>query len=271
MKARLAAVAAAMTVALLATSAMAADFVVDADKAHASINFRIKHLGFSWLTGRFDKFSGNFTYDDKNPDASKVKIEIDTTSVDTNFAERDKHLRGADLLDVDMFPTATFESTSVKSSGSGQGDHHWPAHASRRDQGSHDRCGADRRRRRSMGRLSRGLHRNDENRARRFRHRAQSRSGLERSRADVEHRGRAEVAHHLKTAAPPVSPAPAAVISTTSPGLYLPLFGRHRQGERDRRRRAVAELRRSSSRCAPAQSPAGGQPCSSSARWPDAG
>jgi polyisoprenoid-binding protein YceI len=116
MKARLAAVTAAMTVALLASSAMAADFVVDADKAHASINFRIKHLGFSWLTGRFDKFSGNFTYDDKNPDASKVKIEIDTTSVDTNFAERDKHLRGADLLDVDMFPTAAFESTSVKSS-----------------------------------------------------------------------------------------------------------------------------------------------------------
>lgn len=116
MKARLAAVATAMTVALLATSATAADFVVDAEKAHASINFRIKHLGFSWLTGRFDKFSGNFTFDDKNPDASKVKIEIDTTSVDTNLAERDKHLRGADLLDTDMFPTAIFESTSVKSS-----------------------------------------------------------------------------------------------------------------------------------------------------------
>ncbi len=69
------------------------------------------------MTGRFDKFSGTFSYDEKNPDASKVKIEIDTTSVDTNFAERDKHLRGGDLLDIDMFPTATFESTSVKSSG----------------------------------------------------------------------------------------------------------------------------------------------------------
>ena len=122
MKARLAALAAAITVTLmsasaLSPSAMAADFVVDTKNAHASINFRIKHLGFSWLTGRFNKFSGNFSFDDKNPDASKVKVEIDTTSVDTNHAERDKHLRGGDLLDVDMFATAVFESTSVKSSG----------------------------------------------------------------------------------------------------------------------------------------------------------
>ncbi|CEJ83266.1 polyprenyl-pyrophosphate binding protein [Hyphomicrobium sp. GJ21] len=101
----------------LSTVATAADYVVDTKNAHASINFRIKHLGFSWLAGRFDKFTGTFSYDDKNPDASKVKIEIDTASVDTNHAERDKHLRAADLLDTDRFPTATFESTSVKSSG----------------------------------------------------------------------------------------------------------------------------------------------------------
>ncbi|MBN8901851.1 MAG: YceI family protein, partial [Rhodospirillales bacterium] len=101
----------------LSTAATAADYVVDTKNAHASINFRIKHLGFSWLAGRFDKFTGTFSYDDKNPDASKVKIEIDTASVDTNHAERDKHLRAADLLDTDKFPTATFESTSVKSSG----------------------------------------------------------------------------------------------------------------------------------------------------------
>ncbi len=101
----------------LSTVATAADYVVDTKNAHASINFRIKHLGFSWLAGRFDKFTGTFSYDDKNPDASKVKIEIDTASVDTNHAERDKHLRAADLLDTDKFPTATFESTSVKSSG----------------------------------------------------------------------------------------------------------------------------------------------------------
>lgn len=110
------AIAVAAFASALTTAATAADYVVDTKGSHASVNFRIKHLGFSWLTGRFDKFSGTFSYDDKNPDASKVKIEIDTTSVDTNHAERDKHLRAADLLDTDKFPTATFESTSVKSS-----------------------------------------------------------------------------------------------------------------------------------------------------------
>jgi polyisoprenoid-binding protein YceI len=120
MKVRLAAAAVAITLFLAATSAMAADYVIDTKNAHASITFRIKHLGFSWLTGRFDKFSGAFSFDETNPDASKVKVEIDTTSVDTNHAERDKHLRGADLLDTDMFPTAAFESTSVKSSGPGK-------------------------------------------------------------------------------------------------------------------------------------------------------
>ncbi len=119
MKLRLAALAASTSVVLLtALPATAADYVIDTKNAHASITFRIKHLGFSWLTGRFDRFSGTFSFDDKNPDASKVKVEIDTASVDTNHAERDKHLRAADLLDTDGFPSATFESTSVKSEGS---------------------------------------------------------------------------------------------------------------------------------------------------------
>lgn len=102
---------------LAAGTASAADYVIDMKGAHASINFRVKHLGFSWLVGRFDKFSGTFAFDDKNPDASKVKVEIDTTSVNSNHAERDKHLRSEDFLDVAKFPTATFESTSVKASG----------------------------------------------------------------------------------------------------------------------------------------------------------
>ncbi|AGK59504.1 hypothetical protein HYPDE_39173 [Hyphomicrobium denitrificans 1NES1] len=117
MKIAMIAFAVAAFASALTTVATAADYVIDTKNVHASINFRIKHLGFSWIAGRFDKFSGTFSYDDKNPDASKVKIEIDTTSVDTNHAERDKHLRGADLLDTEMFPTATFESTSVKASG----------------------------------------------------------------------------------------------------------------------------------------------------------
>ncbi len=104
----------AVIAALLSTApAGAADYVIDTDKAHASINFRIKHLGYSWLTGRFDNFKGSFSFDSAKPEASKVKVEVDTNSINSNHAERDKHLRGKEFLDTASFPTATFESTAV--------------------------------------------------------------------------------------------------------------------------------------------------------------
>jgi polyisoprenoid-binding protein YceI len=95
----------------------AADYVIDTAKSHASINFRIKHLGYSWLTGRFNDFSGTFSFDDAHPEASKVKVEVNTDSIDSNHAERDKHLRSKEFLDTATFPKATFESTAVKVSG----------------------------------------------------------------------------------------------------------------------------------------------------------
>jgi polyisoprenoid-binding protein YceI len=97
----------------MATPVMAADYTIDTKGAHASINFRVKHLGFSWLAGRFDTFSGAFSFDDKAPEKSTVSVEIDTSSVNSNHAERDKHLRSADFLDVAKFPKATFVSKSV--------------------------------------------------------------------------------------------------------------------------------------------------------------
>ncbi|MCH9765626.1 MAG: YceI family protein [Alphaproteobacteria bacterium] len=99
--------------ALLSAPAFAADYTIDNEGAHASINFRIKHLGYSWLTGRFDKFNGTFSYDEAKPEASKVSVTIDTASVNSNHGKRDKHLRGGDFLDVEMFPQATFTSKSV--------------------------------------------------------------------------------------------------------------------------------------------------------------
>ncbi|WP_444437413.1 YceI family protein [Pseudomonas sp. A6] len=97
--------------------AMAADYKIDKEGQHAFIEFRIKHLGYSWLYGRFDDFDGAFTFDEKNPAADKVKVTINTNSVNTNHAERDKHLRSGDFLNVSKNPTATFESTGVKADG----------------------------------------------------------------------------------------------------------------------------------------------------------
>lgn len=98
----------------------AADFVIDSKGMHASINFRIQHLGYSWLTGRFNKFTGEFSYDKDNVEATRISVEIDTASVDSNHAERDKHIRDSDFLHVSKYPKATFVSTGVKQTGEGE-------------------------------------------------------------------------------------------------------------------------------------------------------
>lgn len=106
--------------AMLMPTVNAADYVIDSKDAHASINFKIKHLGYSWLTGRFDKFGGKFSYDPANVSASKIEVNIDTSSVNSNHAERDKHLKTDDFLDVSAFSNAKFVSESVTKKSDGQ-------------------------------------------------------------------------------------------------------------------------------------------------------
>lgn len=91
-------------------TAMAADYKID--PAHSFVSFKIQHLGYSWLMGRFNDVSGEFSYDSSNPSASKITIVVKAVSIDTNHAERDYHLRSADFLDVRKYPIATFKSTN---------------------------------------------------------------------------------------------------------------------------------------------------------------
>ncbi|MBE7375009.1 YceI family protein [Pseudomonas lopnurensis] len=105
--------------ALFAGQAMATDYAIDKQGQHAFVNFKISHLGYSWLWGTFKDFDGSFSFDAAKPEASKVNVTLKTASVDTNHAERDKHLRSDDFLNVGKHPTATFESTAVKATGEG--------------------------------------------------------------------------------------------------------------------------------------------------------
>lgn len=105
---------------LLTTSMVqAADYVLDTKGMHAFVQFRVNHLGYSWLYGRFNDFDGKFSYDEKAPEKATVSVTIDTASVDSNHAERDKHLRSDDFLNVEKHPKATFESNSYKPNGDG--------------------------------------------------------------------------------------------------------------------------------------------------------
>ena len=99
---------------LSSMAASAADYKLDVKGTHAFIQFKVSHLGYSWIIGRFNKFDGQFSYDSANESMSNITIEIDTTSIDSNHARRDKHLRGKDYLNVAEFPKATFVSTSYK-------------------------------------------------------------------------------------------------------------------------------------------------------------
>ena len=107
---------------LAAGQVMAADYVIDKEGQHAFVDFKISHLGYSFIHGTFKEFDGSFSWDAAKPEASKIAVDLKTASVWSNHAERDKHLRSGDFLNVDKHPTATFESTSVKSTGEGTAD-----------------------------------------------------------------------------------------------------------------------------------------------------
>ena len=100
--------------ALLAAGPFAWAAEYEVDPTHSFVEFRVQHLGYSWLYGRFNTISGEFSHDPAKPEASTINVVIDTASVDTNHAERDKHLRGSDFLTVDSFPEASFRSTGYK-------------------------------------------------------------------------------------------------------------------------------------------------------------
>ena len=108
----------AAALALAGTAGQAADYRIDS--GHSFVQFKISHIGVSWMIGTFEEVSGSFTFDsDAGPEAQSISVEIETASVDTNHAERDKHLRSADFLNVDEFPTATFVSTGYEGDAEG--------------------------------------------------------------------------------------------------------------------------------------------------------
>mgnify|MGYP001024448196 FL=1 len=101
----------------MSAGAFAADYKVDL--SHAFIQFEISHLGYSTLVGRFNDFEGNFSWDKSAPANSALEVTVKTASIDSNWAERDKHLRSDEFLEVEKFPTAVFKTTKYDGDASG--------------------------------------------------------------------------------------------------------------------------------------------------------
>lgn len=108
---RLSALLLIATVGTAAASAQATPWKIDS--AHSGVEFKIRHLGVSNVNGSFSKVAGTVYLDEKDVTKSHVDAIIDTTTVNTNEAGRDKHLATPEFFDTAKYPTMTFKSTSV--------------------------------------------------------------------------------------------------------------------------------------------------------------
>lgn len=84
------------------------------DLVHSSVSFKARHLGISWIHGRFNEVEGKFSLDREQPARSTFLLTIKADSVDTANKARDEHLRQPDYFDTKQFPTIEFKSTSTK-------------------------------------------------------------------------------------------------------------------------------------------------------------
>ena len=99
----------------LPTFAFATTWTIDPD--HSNVGFKVRHLMVSNVKGSFEKHTGVVEINDKDITKSKVEVNIDTNSINTNVQKRDEHLRSADFFDVVKYPAMTFVSKKVAKAG----------------------------------------------------------------------------------------------------------------------------------------------------------
>jgi len=103
--------------AVAAGSAAAAESAWEIDPAHSSVQFSVRHMMVSNVRGEFRKVSGTVRGDETDPTKAQIEATIDTTSIDTRNEKRDSHLKSADFLDTEKFPTMTFKSKKIEKAG----------------------------------------------------------------------------------------------------------------------------------------------------------
>jgi len=84
------------------------------DPAHSEINFKVKHLVVSTVTGHFGKFDASIESGKEDFSDAKINFEADINSIDTKNEQRDGHLKSADFFDAEKYPKMTFISKSIK-------------------------------------------------------------------------------------------------------------------------------------------------------------
>lgn len=87
------------------------------DSNHITVAFMVDHLGYAKVLGMFRAARGSYSFDEATAALSDVRIEVDTQSVFSNYASRDRHLKSADFLNSSEFPRMVFTATSAKRTG----------------------------------------------------------------------------------------------------------------------------------------------------------
>ena len=104
----------ALAALLLAAPAFAAPVELDADPAHSTASFAVKHMMVNTVRGEFSKFTSTLLWDKEDPSKSSVNVKIDATSVDTHNEKRDGHLKSPDFFDAGKCPEITFKSNKIE-------------------------------------------------------------------------------------------------------------------------------------------------------------
>jgi len=104
----------------MATSAAPQTTTWNIDPAHTVAEFKVKHMMISNVKGQFHKVTGSLTLDESNLPNSRVEAVIDAASIETRDPQRNGHLKSADFLDVEKFPTLSFKSTGISVVGNGE-------------------------------------------------------------------------------------------------------------------------------------------------------
>lgn len=87
------------------------------DPTHTEVQFKVKHLVISTVTGFFKRFSGSVESETEDFNGASVQFSLDTTSIDTNQADRDGHLKSPDFFAAEQYPAIDFKGSLKKVSG----------------------------------------------------------------------------------------------------------------------------------------------------------
>jgi polyisoprenoid-binding protein YceI len=91
------------------------------DASHSHIQFSVRHMMISKVRGSFEEYNGTVVFNETNPEASSVNVTIDASSINTRDGQRDGHLKSGDFLNVESYPSITFQSTKIEKTGTKTG------------------------------------------------------------------------------------------------------------------------------------------------------